>query len=199
MNSDGTTGAIIVLIVIGGPLAVWLVSRYLAHNEYMAMISHGMTPPPDSRAWRRASKEGWVPPPAGAAPPGQWNPPGYDVPPPGSSYDYYHAYAQRRLSKGIMVAMVGLALYLALGPAIGHGFGWGSGPSLPGLIVMFVGLAQIISAVLAGASFGPPTPPLGGPPTGDPRSSPFGQSQAPPPPSGSPPYGWRPGSLPEIE
>jgi hypothetical protein len=194
-----------ILCVFGLPIAGWIISRVLAHNEYMAMINRGITPPPDSRAWRRAQREGWVPPPGAPGNPGNaWGvppppPPFYTGTPPtapDASGDYYHAYAQRRLGKGIMVAMVGMALYLGLGFIDGnHGFG---GSSLPGLIVMFVGLAQIISAVLAGATVGAPSAGW----TPNQRSTPFGPAASPPPPpppAGAPPHGWRPGDVTPIE
>jgi hypothetical protein len=200
-----------IFFVFGAPITAWIVSRVLAHNEYMAMISRGITPPPDARAWRRAQREGWVPPPgAPTQPTGQWAPPppppfGYTgtppMAPPNQYSDYYHVYAQRRLSKGIMVAMVGFALYLGLGFLDGHhGFG---GPAIPGLIVMFVGMAQIISSVLAGATIGAPSTPVGGPTQGS-RPGSFGPASAPqppppPPPAGAPPYGWRPGDVTQIE
>jgi hypothetical protein len=205
---DGNiTGIVAIIFVFGLPVAGWVVSRVLSHNEYMAMISRGITPPPDPRAWRRAQKEGWVPPPgAPTQTTGQWAPPppppfGYTGTPPTipNQYgDYYQAYAQRRLSKGIMVAFVGLALYLGLG-FIDHNGGFG-GPAIPGLIVLFVGMAQIISAVLAGATVGGASSPLGGPTQGNQRSMGFGPSAAPPPPpAGTPPYGWRPGDATPIE
>lgn len=208
MDSHDAVGAIAVVLIFGFPVAAWIISRILAHNEYMAMIRMGMPPPPDSRFARRAMRQGWVPPP----PP----PPGATTgvtPPQQTSYDPY-AYGgygylygpQRQLTKGIQVAMIGLALLIGLsfiGTFSGHMLGpW----LLGGLIPMFVGIAQIISAVLAGAQFGLPSGGQGqnsfGPAPG--QSSNFGPppaAGAPPPPPSSPGdiYGWRPGPTPEIQ
>ena len=69
---------------------------------------------------------------------------------------------------------------------------------LGGLIPMFVGIAQIITAILYGARFSPQVPmgTAGQPQPGFYAGPPPGR--AAPPPSG-PPYGWRPGPTPEIE
>lgn len=192
---DTVVPIVIMSLIIGGPIAAWIVSRVLAHNEYMAMLRMGIVPPPDSRAARRAARAGWVPPNTfGSMPqPGAQDP--Y------AQYGgYVNYYAQRQLHRGISVALIGLALLIALG-LIGHG-GFMFGPQLlPGLIVTFVGLAQIINGVLGGARIGGGVPyqqPGNGGAFGPPPSS--SQSGAP---SGAPadtsPYGWRPGSVPEIE
>lgn len=83
------------------------------------------------------------------------------MPPP--SYPVYDAdSAQYSLSKGIKTAMVGVALFIGLG-FIGYHSGDGPfgsasihpGPwLLGGLIPMFVGIAQIITALMSGAQFG---------------------------------------------
>lgn len=186
------------LIVVGGPITAWIVSRVLAHNEYMAMLRMGIVPPPDSRAARRAARAGWVPPNTFGSMPQS------GVQDPYASYGGYMNYcAQRQLHRGISVALIGLALLIAMG-LIGHG-GFSFGPQLlPGLIVTFVGLAQIINGVLGGARvgggtpyqqpgnlFGPPPSSSGAPPTGAPPTG--------APPSDTSPYGWRPGTIPEIE
>jgi len=75
---------------------------------------------------------------------------------------------------------------------------------LGGLIPMFVGIAQIITAVLGGAQIAVPTQ-VGGPAQFSQPSQPgpFGggqQTQTPPPPPAPDGYGaWRPGSMPSIE
>src|SRR5437764_12644069 len=93
------------LIVVGGPIAAWIVSRVLAHQERMEMIRHGYAPPPgtyDPKAMRRAMKYGaWTP--------GQPMPPG--VPSPMYDPNYY---AQHQLRRGIQVAFIGLALLIGL-------------------------------------------------------------------------------------
>ncbi len=186
------------LIVVGAPIAAWIVSRVLAHQERMEMIRRGFMPPPDPRVMRRAMKYG--PAPAPGWQPGTM-PPGF-VPPPGAlDADYY---AQHQLRRGIQVAFVGLALLIGLS-FIGHhgGGGYVFGPwLLGGLIPMFVGIAQIISAVLSGAKIGgigsgnvASAPPHFGPV--EPEVPPAGASAGSPSPPGS--YGgWRPGSTPEI-
>lgn len=84
-----------------------------------------------------------------------WTPGATQAPP--DQYVYHtDFYAQQQLRKGMQVAFVGLALLIGLG-FIGYR-GDGSfvyGPwLLGGLIPLFVGVAQIIGAVLGGASFG---------------------------------------------
>lgn len=191
---DTVVPIVIMSLIIGGPIAAWIVSRVLAHNEYMAMLRMGIVPPPDSRAARRAARAGWVPPNTFGSMPQS------GMQDPYAQYGgYVNYYAQRQLHRGISVALIGLALLIALG-LIGHG-GFMFGPQLlPGLLVTFVGLAQIINGVLGGARIG------GGVPYQQPGSGAFGpspSSQASPPPTGAPtdssPYGWRPGNIPEIE
>ncbi|HEX4014562.1 MAG TPA: DUF6249 domain-containing protein [Candidatus Cybelea sp.] len=185
---DNFVPAIAIVVVFGFPCAVWLVSRVLAHQERMEMMRQGFMPPPDSRDMRKAMKRGWVP---GAAP--------------GPSMDQYEyqskLVAQHQMRRGIQVAFIGFALLIGLG-FIGYR---GDGVVVPGpwllggLIPLFVGVAQIISAVLSGASisvpssrpqyrasFTPSSPQAGNRPEG-----------AVPP---GPTYGgWRPGPTPEIE
>lgn len=183
------------LIVIGGPIALGIVTRVLAHQERMEMLRRGFTPPPDPRAMRDALKygrqAGWGPgtvPPPGFVPPGAYDP-------------AYHAQAQLR--RGIQVACIGCALLIGLSFIGFHDGRYVYGPwLLGGLIPMFVGIAQIITAVLAGATplgspaagtrFGPADHPADAPPT-----APSGANMPPPPPGSY--GGWRPGSTPEIE
>src|SRR5581483_11225455 len=132
------------LVVIGLPITAWIVSRVLAHQERMEMIRRGYAPPPgpyDAKAMRNAMKYG------------AWQP-GAPVPPGGFApmYDPAH-YAQAQLRRGIQVAFIGLALLIGLS-FIGYrgGGDFVGGPwLLGGLIPMFVGIAQIITAVLSGA------------------------------------------------
>jgi len=197
MNGD-TIGALAVLFLFGGPIAAWIVHRVFSHAEYMAMIRNGMTPPPDPRAMRRAAKYGWAPPPQAG---GAWAPPPPPPTAPVAYGEYAGYYAQRQLHRGMVTAFVGLAILIGLSfinP--GHVGPW----LLGGLIPMFVGIAQIITAVLGGAQIAVPTP-IGGPAQGFGQPSQPGAfggqpNQAPPPPPTPDDYaGWRPGSMPSIE
>jgi hypothetical protein len=94
------------------------------------------------------------------------------------------------MRRGILTAMVGFAILIGLSFI---GYRGGDGPFVPasihpgpwllgGLIPMFVGIAQIIIALLSGATFNirmmpPPSGPLGPPP--GPRS--YGSAQPGPP------------------
>lgn len=190
-NSDDFVAVIAILAVFGLPLAYAISSRFFAHQERMAMIQRGLTPPPDAGWAKRAAKGGWCDPAAYCAPPQ-----GYDP------YAYSEWQAQRSLRKGITVAMIGFALLVGLS-FINPGQ---PGPwLLGGLIPLFVGIAQIITAVLAGARFGPFG--IGGPPPPGPglgrqpgaqqyqEPNPFSASRDVPPG----PYAWRPGSTTELE
>lgn len=173
-----------ILVIFGMPIAYLIAQRYFAHQERMAMIQRGITPPPDARWARNAARAGWYEPNPAA--------PGYDP------FAYAEWHAQRSLRKGITTAMVGFALLV--------GLSWSLGPSGPwllgGLIPLFVGIAQIIIAVLGGARLGslgaiPPQPP--------PPGQQSGTQYQPPPFAGTPsppnngPYGWRPGPTTELE
>ena len=201
MDHDAV-GALAIVLIFGLPVTAWIVSRILAHNEYMAMLRMGIVPPPDSKYARRAMRQGWAPPPPGATygatPPPAGSPSPYDP------YAYAAYGAQRQLTKGIQVAMIGLALLIGLS-FIGFLVEPGSftlGPwMLGGLIPLFVGIAQIISAVLAGAQFGGLQPPSNHGSFQQPsqQSSTFGPTPAGPPPTAGDVYGWRPGPTPEIQ
>ncbi|MDE2481448.1 MAG: hypothetical protein KGN02_04590 [bacterium] len=179
-----------IVFLFGAPVAAWIISRVLAHQERMAMIRQGYMPPPDPRAMRRGTWQGAPPPPPG---------PGMQMPPPTvGMYDPTY-YAQAQLRKGITITFIGFAVLIGLSFTL-HG---SPGPQvLGGLVPMFVGIAQIINAVINGArlpgmignpsasqhaNFGPAPGPMPGP----------GAPPPPEPPSG--PYAWRPGPTPEIE
>jgi hypothetical protein len=200
--SDNAVAIIAVLVIFGGPIAAWIVSRVFAHQERLEMIRRGVMPPPVppdpwtmKQAMKSAAKYGW-PPAGGPVPPGPFA--GYT----GSPWDPAYQ-AQRQLRRGIQVAFIGLALLIGLG-FIGYR-GDGSvqyGPwLLGGLIPMFVGIAQIIGAVMSGAQIPGmrhdagffPQPP----PSASQETSGVGQGQAPPAPGSY--GGWRPGPTPEIE
>jgi len=188
MNDD-FVGALAILLIFGAPIAAWIITRVLQHNERMAMIRRGMMPPPTGMPRNMAPPPTWHP---GAMPPPNVMGKGYPA------YDDYY-YAERQLRKGITLAFIGLALFIGLGSIgpLGHiGF---AGPwLLGGLIPMFVGIAQVVNAVLNGARLpgfgsGPYMNQQGmyGPP---PSAGPGAPPQAP-----AGPYAWRPGSTPEIE
>ncbi|HEY6486691.1 MAG TPA: DUF6249 domain-containing protein [Candidatus Cybelea sp.] len=184
---DNFVPAIAIVVVFGFPCAVWLVSRVLAHQERMEMMRRGFMPPPDSREMRRAMKRGWIP----TAPSG----PSLD------QYEYQSKLAaQQQMRKGIQVAFIGFALLIGLG-FIGYHHGIVvPGPwLLGGLIPLFVGVAQIVSAVLSGASISVPS--------GRPQYHATFTPSSPPPenategavPPGPAYGGWRPGPIPGIE
>jgi len=189
MDSSDFFAFTAVLIIFGAPCAVWLVSRVLAHRERMEMMRMGIVPPPNDRDIRRAMKYGWRPDTAQQSVP---NP-----------YAYYQTdfAAQQQLRKGMSVAFVGLALLIGLGFIGYRGDGtFYPGPwLLGGLIPLFVGIAQIIGAVLSGASLGPPAARQRFGPSSAPGSTSPGQSSGQTMPPGPTYGGWRPGSTPEIE
>lgn len=194
---DTVVPVLIVLIVFGGPITAFIVWRVLAYRERIEMIRHGFVPPPpaapDPRMVRNAMKgqEAW-PPPGAPMPPGQY-----------SSYYDPSYYADRQLRRGIQVAFIGLALLIGL--SFIHPGGSYLGPwLLGGLIPLFVGIAQVITAILGGAQFSPGghAGATFGPPHDTVSSSnvpPAGASAPPPPPSAGSYGAWRPGNTPGIE
>lgn len=178
MNSN-ETGAFIVFMMIGLPVIYGVINRVLAHRERMEMIQRGITPPPDPRMVRRMARHG-----------------AFDAP--YDPYAYSRFQANKTLRSGIVLSMIGLALLIGLSFIRGHFGPW----LLGGLIPMFVGLAQVILAILSGAQFGIPA-------TDEVHRSagtawdPAAAQQAPfrKPPAGVPPepYGWRPGPATELE
>lgn len=183
-----------IIFLFGAPVAAWIISRVLAHQERMEMLRRGMIPP-DPRVMRDMQRRGWqggpIPPPPG---------PGLGAVPPSAVYqDVY--YAQSQMRKGITVTMVGFALLIGLSFIGYHGDGRVEyGPwLLGGLIPMFVGIAQIINALINGARFP-------GMHATQPGAQHHFQAEPPPQPPGAPsapppsgPYAWRPGPTPEIE
>ena len=152
--SDNSVAALAVLCIFGAPIAAFIVMRLLAHRERIEMIRRGMVPPPRSggRDWQRVNAQSMNVPPPG--PPPAWTPGSGDLD------------ADRSLRKGIMLALIGLAILIGLS-FIGYD---NNGPFnspelhpgpwlLGGLIPMFVGIAQIIVALLSGARLGPPQGP----------------------------------------
>jgi hypothetical protein len=172
---DNAVAALAVICIFGAPIAAFIVMRVLAHRERIEMIRRGMLPPQmyGNRAWKNVNYG--APPPGVPPPPPTWiaSPLDQDAP-------------DRSLRKGIMLALIGLAILIGLS-FIGYDT---NGPFnspelhpgpwlLGGLIPMFVGIAQIIVAVLSGARLGP----------GDPRSAPPppypGAAGTSPPPGGN--------------
>jgi hypothetical protein len=188
------------MFLFGGPIAAIIVWRVLAHAERMEMLRRGITPPLDPRAMRRAMKYGWQPGPMPPPGPGPIPGPMPGPIPTANPYGYDPLYqAQHQLRRGMQVAFVGLALLIGL--SFLHGGGAPHGPwLLAGLIPLFVGIAQVITAIMGGAQFGIPrgTQQTFGPPPGPGAAPPPGPgptaAQAP-----SGPYAWRPGPTPEIE
>lgn len=181
---DNVVAALAVVCIFGLPVAGWIVTRMLKHMERMEMIKRGITPPGDSSRWEKW-EQGFAARPV--------------APPTANSGNMYMSHpstwnsgAQNCLRKGIVTTAVGFALLIGLG-FIGYR---GDGTFVPGpwllggLIPMFVGLAQIANAVLAGAQFprsGVTVGPIPPPPPG-----------SPPPPPASGPYTYRPGSTEEL-
>jgi len=165
-----------IICIFGLPMVGWILGRMMKHRERMEMLRMGMIPPPDGRGWKRG--DGFT----GATVPPLWasgtTAPG--APAPGSGYNPYDDpnSAQCTLRRGIVTTMVGFALLIGLS-FIGYRGGDGlfspatirPGPwLLGGLIPMFVGIAQIIIALMSGAVFvfrmgPPPNGPLGPPPS----------------------------------
>ncbi len=184
MGPDGIAPVLVVFVIFGMPIAYAIINRVLAHQERLEMLRRGITPPPDPRLLRRMAKYG--------APP-------YGVPPPQPGFDPYNnpRRANGQLRGGIVVTLVGFAITVGLSLIRpGH-----PGPELlGGLIPLFIGIAQIIIAMMAGAQFGSFTLTAPVPPQAQQQASPPPPGQQPnrPQDTGSP-YGWRPGPITELE
>jgi hypothetical protein len=169
-----------ILVIFGMPLAYLIIHRVFSHQERLEMIRQGVVPPQARRGAPYA-----VPPNFGA-----------DF----EAVDYSTWQANRSLRKGITLTAVGAALFVGLS-FIGHGE---PGPwLLGGLIPLFIGIAQIIVALLSGARFSGMAPQM---PPGQqqPGPQPYQAQQQPPPFAGGRdvppgPYGWRPGPQTELE
>ncbi len=185
-DSGDFVGVIAILCIFGLPLAYAIMSRFYAHQERMEMLRRGMTPPPDPRWAKRAGARGWCDSNAPSmGPPGSAQ--GY------GAYGYSEYQAGRSLHKGIRLACIGLALLVGLSIGLGPNGPW----LLGGLIPLFVGIAQIIIALLSGARFGcfGIAPPLGMTPPPGQQPPPFGGTREPM----SGPYAWRPGPTTELD
>jgi hypothetical protein len=173
--------------LFGLPVLGWIAIRMMKHRERMEMLRRGIAPPPDGRwnrkngsAWTQPQQPPWIPGPAaqmGAPMPAY------------SNYDDPNS-MQCTMRRGITTTAVGFALLIGLSFIGYHG---GDGPFNPatihpgpwllgGLIPMFVGIAQILIALMSGAVFAfgrVPGPPPGGPPPGQ-------RSYGAPPQTGQP-------------
>jgi hypothetical protein len=180
---DDAIGALAIICIFGLPFIAWIAIRGMAHRERMEMIRNGMMPNNDFRgANAQFSRRADVPPP-------QATRRGCN-----STDD-----PQATLRKGIVVTAVGVALTIGLSfiGTVADPPHYTFGPwLLGGLIPLFVGLAQVVSALMSGATVGPPQ----GNPYAAYRPGPQ-QQQAPPPPP--PPfdqsYTYRPGSMQELQ
>ena len=197
---DGSVAALAVFGIFVMPVLGWIVVRWLAHRERMEMIRHGITPEARMRGgdWRRAQR---------AAGPVAGSGAGNGAGSRGrcDEDDFSEAGQRIVLRRGIRLSFIGIALTLGLS-FIGYndhgplGPTWEPGPwLLGGLIPTFIGLSQVVSAVLSGASFG-----TGRHGPGAPYAPPFAESPPPTPPSyGAPPtyessYTYRPGDAQEL-
>jgi len=169
---ENDVAAFAFMCIFGLPTAGFVIIRMMQHRERMELIKHGMyqQPPPDPR---------WAQSMAPQQPP---------VPPARTAWV---GDPQSQLRKGIATTCIGVALLIGLSFIGYDGYGaFRLGPwLLGGLIPMFVGIAQVINAVLSGATF----------PTGTSSTRPMGTP--PPPPSSPPPrgpYTYRPGTTEEL-
>jgi hypothetical protein len=174
-GGEAFVASLAILLIFGGPVALFLGWRYFAHRERMEMIRAGMIP------GTTFSQQ--------AAPPGS-NSKTVFVP--------NVAACQASLARGIRTTAIGFALLIGLSFIGYHGDGeWRPGAwLLGGLVPFFVGLAQIATALLSGATFrpagwqaqpGPADPPLYSVPNPPPAGGGSGQNF-------TGPYAYRPPS-----
>lgn len=186
MHDDAPIAVVAIVLIFGAPVLAFIITRILRHAERIEMIRRGIMPPPDfgsRRAYREWRRSGGTWPPPGAQQQTPWVQPGPAAPRWNSSDDD----PQCSLFKGIRLAAIGFAITMG----IGYTFGFHGNPIiLGGLIPMFVGVAQIIIAVLSGAqlpgiapriTFMPPPPPPPGPGTPPPQQPQSGYGNVPPP------------------
>lgn len=115
-----------IVVLIGLPILTWVLFRLLAHRERMAMIRHGYAPP-DARSLSAGARTPYAPDPV----------------------------ANMQLRRGVSVAFIGLALLIGLSFVSYHDGRIDPGPwLLGGLVPLFVGLAQMVNAMIGGARFG---------------------------------------------
>ncbi|MBV8298150.1 MAG: hypothetical protein JO083_01125 [Candidatus Eremiobacteraeota bacterium] len=199
MHDDSIIAVVAVMFVFGAPVVAFIVARALRHQERIEMIRRGIVPPDFTdrrayRAWRKAGSP-WPPPGAQQAGPQPGQAP-WVQPPPAAPWTPPEDDPQRALFKGIRIALIGFALTIGLGALFG---GFSGNPAvLGGLIPMFVGIAQIIIALISGAqlpwiapqvTFIPPPPHQPGAPPPPPPPPGYGSQ---PPPAQPPPWAERP-------
>ena len=190
---DNTVAAIAIFCIFGLPIVAWTLFRVFNFVERMELIKRGIVPPPNlsgrrAREWARMQQQGggWAGSPwqqqaqtqQTVTPPPAYGPVAYDD-------------AQSALFKGIRLSLIGLAIvigmsFLCKGPWL-----------LAGLVPMFVGIAQVIIALLSGAQL----PGVSGsvsyvPPPNGPVPPP-GVNPQPPPGSSSAP--WAQPGRPHVE
>jgi hypothetical protein len=186
---DNFIPAIAIICIFGLPMIGWILGRMMRHRERMEMLRMGMAPPPDGRDWKGSRGAAWTQPPPWM--PGPGTPAGAPIPPTYVPYEDPNS-AQCTMRRGIITTSVGFALLIGFSFIGYHG---GDGPFSPayirpgpwllgGLIPMFVGIAQIIIALMSGAAFTfratPPPGPQGMPPPGQ-RVYGSGSAQPQPP------------------
>jgi hypothetical protein len=168
-----------IFCIFGLPVLAWVFFRVMAHRERMEMLRQGLLPnqPEMKQRWATATP----------VTPGR---PVVDSS--CAPFDANHA-----LRKGITLTMIGFAITLGLSFIGLDGPMWHPGPwLLGGLVPLFVGLAQVIIALMSGATM------VAGQTWGAAPSAPpphYTDAVAPPGPAtydGS--YTYRPGSTQEL-
>jgi hypothetical protein len=186
MGDGDFIGIFAIFCIFGLPVLAWMGTRAMAHKERMEMLRQGYAPN------NLGGKQHWTPAPGPSMPSMPQNRPPVE-------HDWSPEAAHGALRKGITVTMIGFAITVGLS-FIGydHGSDWHPGPwLLGGLIPMFVGLAQVIIALLSGATLGPPRG-WSAAPTAMPPPF-YGETpSAPPPPTYDGSYTYRPGERQEL-
>ena len=168
---DNVVAIVAVFCIFGLPVFGYMVNRAMQHRERIEMIRSGMVPPAGN-AWKSWQRSAPVPP----------------QPAPQRMVAADAEEARCTLRKGIVVTFVGLALTIGLSfigydpgpPSSFHPGPW----LLGGLIPMFVGLAQVVTALMFGATF---------PAAASVRYGAAPRENAPnPPPNAQGPYTYRP-------
>jgi hypothetical protein len=177
-----------IFCIFGLPVLAWLGTRAMAHRERMELLRQGVVPD----KLNRSQQQSWTASAPAATP----------VPRAssscGSDDEWTPESARQALRKAITITMIGFALTIGLSFIGLDGDEWHPGPwLLGGLIPLFVGLAQLIMAVLSGATLRPSAqtwsiPPGAQPPPYTPTPPPNGATTY----DGS--YTYRPGSTQEL-
>ena len=181
--------ALAIFCIFGLPIAAWIIFRVFSFLERMEMIKRGMVPPPGSawvagshRVWREWARTQQQQQGGYAAGPWQQQSQSQQPVPPRPAAWNPDDDAQTALFKGIRLTLIGFAILIGLS-FIGGSHGFHGGPwLLGGLIPMFVGIAQIIIALLSGAQL----------PGVQPQTTVIPPGAPPPPPP--PPGGFTPGA-----